>query len=134
MKAKVSYEEVTTYVKEHYKVNPELKRIDDKTIEASYKPAKFLPAISIQIKVEDVKDDVLCIAYESSTAASLIIEKAIEKVGDRIPCGGIEVSTKDKRITLYLSQIEKTKKVMEHIRLENVYVNEDSLEIVISLK
>ena len=133
MKAKVSYEEVTTYVKEHYKVNPELKRIDDKTIEASYKPAKFLPAISIQIKVEDVKDDVLCIAYESSTAASLIIEKAIEKVGDRIP-RGIEVSAKDKRITLYLSQIEKAKKVMEHIRLENVYVNEDSLEVVIGLK
>ena len=133
MKAKVSYEEVTTYVKEHYKVNPELKRIDNKTIEAAYKPAKFLPAINIQIKVEDVKDDVLCIAYESSTAASLIIEKAIEKVGDRIP-RGIEVSAKDKRITLYLSQIEKTKKIMEHIRFENVYVNEDSLEIVIGLK
>ena len=133
MKAKISYEEISTYVKEHYKVSPELKRIDDKTIEAAYKPAKFLPAISIQIMVEDVKDDVLCIAYESGPAASLIIEKAIEKVGDRIP-RGIEVSAKDKRITLYLSQIEKTKKVMEHIRLENVYVNEDSLEIVISLK
>ena len=133
MKIDLSYEEVATYVKSHYKVAPLLKRIDDKTIEVSYKPAKFLPAISIQIKVEDVKDDVLCIAYESSTAASLIIEKAIEKVEDRIPCG-IEVSAKDKRITLYLSQIEKTKKVMEHIRLENVYVNEDSLEVVIGLK
>ena len=133
MKINLFYEEVTTYAKEHYKVSPELKRIDNKTIEAAYKPAKFLPAISIQIKVEDVKDDVLCIAYESSTAALLIIEKAIEKVGDRIP-RGIEVSAKDKRITLYLSQIEKTKKIMEHIRFENVYVNEDSLEVVIGLK
>ena len=133
MKAKVSYEEVTTYVEEHYKVNPELKRIDDKTIEAAYKPAKFLPTISIQIKVEDVKDDVLCIAYESSTAALLIIEKAIDKVGDKIP-NGIEISTQDRRITLYLGQIEKTKKIMEHIRFENVYVNEDSLEVVIGLK
>ena len=133
MKAKVFYEEISAYVKNHYKVSPELKRIDDKTIEAAYKPAKFLPAISIQIKVEEVKDDVLCIAYESGTAASLIIEKAIEKVGNKIPYG-IEVSAKDKRITLYLSQIEKTKKIMEHIRLENVYVNEDSLELNVGLR
>ena len=133
MRAKVFYEEVTTYVKSHYKVAPLLKRIDDKTIEATYKPAKFLPAINIQIKVEDVKDDVLCIAYESGPAASLIIEKAVDKVGGKIP-NGIEISTQDRRITLYFSQIEKTKKVMEHIRLENVYVNEDSLEVVIGLK
>ena len=134
MKIYLSYEEVTTYVKSHYKVAPLLKRIDDKTIEVAFKPAKFLPAaISIQIKVEDVKDDVLCIAYKSGTAASLIIEKAIDKVGGKIP-NGIEISTQDRRITLYLSQIEKTKKVMEHIRLENVYVNEDSLEVVIGLK
>ena len=133
MKINLSYEEVTTYVKSHYKVAPLLKRIDDKTIEATYKPAKFLPAINIQIKVEDVKDDVLCIAYESSTAALLIIEKAIDKVGDKIP-NGIEISTQDRRITLYLGQIEKTKKIMEHIRFENVYVNEDSLEVVIGLK
>lgn len=79
MKAKISYEEIITYVKEHYKVSPELKRIDDKTIEATCKLAKFFPTISIQIKVEDVKDDVLCIGYESGTAALLIIEKAIDK-------------------------------------------------------
>ena len=133
MRAKISYEEIITYVKEHYKVSPELKRVDDKTIEAACKPAKFLPTISIQIKVKDVKDDVLCIAYESGTAVSLIMEKAIDKVGGKIP-NGIEISTQDRRITLYLSQIEKTKKVMEHIRFENVYVNEDSLEVVIGLK
>ena len=133
MKAKISYEEITTYVKEHYKVSPELKRIDDKTIEAAYMPAKFLPAISIQIKVEEVKEDILCIVYESSSTTSLIIEKAIEQVGDRIP-HGIEVSAKDKRITLYLSQIEQTKKIMEHIRLENMYINEDSLELAVGLR
>ena len=133
MKINLSYEEVATYVKSHYKVAPLLKRIDDKTIEAAYKPAKFLPTISIQIKVEDVKDDVLCIAYESGPAASLIIEKAIDKVGGEIPIG-IEISTQDRRITLYFSQIDKTKKVMEHIRLVNAYVNEDSLELAIGLK
>ena len=133
MKVEAFYEEVATYVKNHYKVAPLLKRIDDKTIEVVYKPVKFLPAISIQIKVEGVKDDVLCIAYESGTAASLIIEKAIDKVGGKIP-NGIEISTQDRRITLHLSQIEKTKKAMKHIRLENVYVNEDSLDIVIGLK
>ena len=133
MKINLSYEEVTTYVKSHYKVAPLLKRIDDKTIEVAYKPAKFLPAISIQFKVEDVKDDVLCIAYESVTAASLIIEKAIDKVEGKIP-NGIEISMQDRRITLYFSQIEKTKKVMEHIKLENVYVNEDGLELTVGLK
>ena len=133
MRAKVFYEEVATYIKSHYKVTPLLKRIDDKTIEATCKLAKLFPTISIQIKVEGVKDDVLCIAYESSTAASLIIEKAIDKVGGKIP-NGIEISTQDRRITLYFSQIEKTKKVMEHIKLENIYVNEDSLEVVIGLK
>ena len=133
MKAKVFYEEISAYVKNHYKVSPELKRIDDKTIEAAYKPAKFLPAISIQIKVEEVKDDVLCIAYESGAAASLVIEKAIDKVQSKIP-HGIEMNAQDKRITLYLSQIEKTKKIMEHIKLENVYFNEDSLELAIGLK
>lgn len=133
MKAKVYYGEIVTYVKNHYKVSPELRRIDDKTIEAFYKPVKFMPAISMRIKIGEVRGDILSIVYDTSTTASLIIEKAVEGIGSKLP-KGIDVSTKDRRVTLYLSQIEKTKKIMDHIYLENVYVDNDNLELSIGLK
>ena len=41
MNIKVHYEEMANYVEKHYMIRPQLKRIDDKTLEVTTVPLKW---------------------------------------------------------------------------------------------
>lgn len=52
MNIKVHYEEVANYVEKHYMIRPQLKRIDDKTLEVSCQLGRFIPPMVLQIHIE----------------------------------------------------------------------------------
>ena len=133
MKVKASYEEITTFVKNHYKVAPQLKRIDDQTIEVGCQLMRFLPAITIQIKVEEIRQNKVRLVYESSAPMKMIITGVIGLFGGKMP-DGVEINTESKQITITLGQIEKAKKAMEYVLLENIRFNEVDLEFTVNLK
>lgn len=51
MKVSVYYEEVSNYVEKHYLVRPSIKQVDDKTLSIEYTPHKFIPAISVAVRI-----------------------------------------------------------------------------------
>ena len=64
MKVSVYYEEVSNYVEKHYLVRPSIKQVDDKTLSIKYTPHKFIPAISVAVRIEAMRKDVICMSYE----------------------------------------------------------------------
>lgn len=133
MKINLSYEEITTFIKNHYKVAPQLKRIDDQTIEVGCQFMKFLPIITLQIRIEEVMQNKIRMTYESSAPMKMIIRGVIGLFGGKMP-DGVEINTESKQITIALSQIEKTRKSMEYMQLENIRFNEADLEFTVNLK
>ena len=97
MKVSVYYEEVSNYVEKHYLVRPSIKQVDDKTLSIEYTPHKFIPAISVAVRIEAMRKDVICMSYECSKAMSLLISGAIAHIEKQIP-QGIEIDTDSKRI------------------------------------
>ena len=85
MKVSVYYEEVSNYVEKHYLVRPSIKQVDDKTLSIEYTPHKFIPAISVAVRIEAMRKDVICMSYECSKAISLLISGAIAISKRRFP-------------------------------------------------
>ena len=55
MKVSVYYEEVSNYVEKHYLVRPSIKQVDDKTLSIEYTPHKFIPTISVAVRIEAMR-------------------------------------------------------------------------------
>ena len=96
MNIKVHYEEVANYVEKHYMIRPQLKRIDDKTLEVSCQMGLFIPPMVLQIHIEAMRKDVVCLSYECGTGMAMLIAGAVEHLDNKLP-HGIEIKPEDKR-------------------------------------
>ena len=100
MNAVITFKEVSDFIEKESKIRPRFTTINEKTVEVSYKPGVFMPAISVNVKIEAMRQDIVCMSYECGTAASLMIAGIVAYLEDRIP-SGIEVNATDKRINIY---------------------------------
>lgn len=48
MNVKVLFEEISNYVAKHYYIRPQLKYVDDKTIDVSYSPGRFFRRLRLR--------------------------------------------------------------------------------------
>lgn len=78
MNATVSYTEISDWTGKRFHITPVLKRVDEKSLEVSFKPGRFIPTVKVTFKVEAMRKDVVCLSYDCSTAVSLLIRGALE--------------------------------------------------------
>ena len=133
MKVELSYGEFINYVEQNYLIRPQLVYIDERTIDIEYKPSKFLPAMSIRVHIDGYRKDVVCISYEFSAPMSMIISGAIGHLGNKIP-QGIDVNTTEKRVVMYLDQIEVLDKPLSYVELEAISLCDNHIDISARLK
>ena len=133
MNLKVYYEEVTNYTERYYAVRPQLKRIDDKTLEVSFQPGRFIPPIVFQLRIEAMRKDVVCMSYECSTSVAMLVAGFVKHIGNKLP-RGIDVKAVDKRINLYPERVKGARLLMEHAQLDGVHICEDRIAFVVSMK
>ena len=132
MNATITFDEISNIILKKIHVRPTLKQIDDKTIEIRYKPAMFIPEITITVHIASMRSDVICLMYSCHEAAALLIGGIVGFVKSNIP-DGIEVNTADKRINLYPLQIKKLEKVFEYISLSDISFTVDAVNISFTL-
>lgn len=130
MKASVSYTEISNWVSKRFRVAPTFRRVDEKTVEVSYKPGSFIPTIRMTFKIEAMRKDVICMSYNCSLPVSLLIAGAAGHLASKIP-NGIEVKTDEKRINIYPQRIDKLQKVLEHVAPTDISFSEE--EIILTL-
>ena len=52
MNATVSYTEISDWTGKRFHITPVLKRVDEKSLEVSFKPGRFIPTVKVTFKVE----------------------------------------------------------------------------------
>lgn len=132
MNAVITYKEISDFVESQYKIRPMLNTVDTQTVEISYKPGVFIPAIAIKLRIDEVSDDVVHLSYECGKGVSFVITGAVSYLEQKIPkC--IEVNTTDKRITVYPQHIKELEKALEYVALNNVRFEDNSINLALMI-
>lgn len=133
MKVELSYEEIINYVERNFFIRPQLVYIDERTIDIEYKSSKFLPAMSIRVRIDGCRKDAVCLSYECSALMVMIISGAVSHLGNKIP-QGFDVNTTEKRVVIYLDQIAVLEKPLSYVELEEISLCDDHIDISSRLK
>ncbi len=128
MNIAISYEEISGFIAREFKIKPQLTAVDDKTVEISYKPNILMPTISVKIHIEAICSDVICLSYDCSNAAALIIAGSAAYLEEKIP-DGIEINTADKRIRIYPQRFKQIENVLKYIALSQITLEPDAANI-----
>ena len=130
MNALITYKEISDFIERQYKIRPMFNTVDTQTVEVSYKPGAIFPAIVIKLKVDEISDDIVQLSYDCGMGASFAITGVVAYLEQKIP-KVIEVNTADKRITVYLQQIKELEKVLEHVALNTVKFEGNSINFAL---
>lgn len=128
----VSNKEISNFIEKKFKISPKFAIVDEKTIEVSYKPGVFMPAISVKLHINAMHKDIICMSYDCGKPASLMIAGVFAYLEEKIP-SGIEINTKDKRINVYPLRFNEVKNVSEHIALTNIIFQENSIKFELTM-
>lgn len=128
MNAVITFKEVSDFIEKESKIRPRFTTINEKTVEVSYKPGVFMPVISVNVKIEAIRQDIVCMSYECGTAASLMIAGIVAYLEEKIP-SGIEVNTMDKRVNIYPQRFKQMEKALEYIALSNLTFEENAINV-----
>ena len=132
MNAVITYNEISNFVEKQYKIRPVLNTIDSQTVEVSYKPGAFLPSIGVKLRIDDVVDDIVHLSYDCGAAASLMIAGIVAYLEQKLP-NGIEVNTTDKRIVVSPQKFKELEKVLEHVALNTIRFEDDSVNLALMM-
>lgn len=132
MNAVITFKEVSDFIEKESKIRLRFTTINEKTVEVSYKPGVFMPAISVNVKIEAMRQDIVCMSYECGTAASLMIAGVVAYLEEMIP-SGIEVNTTDKRVNIYPQRFKLLEKALEYVALSNITFEENSANVALTI-
>lgn len=130
MNVVITYKEISDFIEKQFNIRPVINTVDTQTIEVSYKPGAFIPAIVVKLRVDDVSDDIVHLSYDCGKGASFVITGAVAYIEQKIP-KGIEVNTTDKHIAVYPQHIKELKKVMEYVALNTVRFEDNSINLAL---
>ncbi len=132
MNAVITYNEISSFVEKQYKIRPVLNTIDSQTVEVSYKPGALLPSIGVKLRIDDVVDDIVHLSYDCGAATLLMIAGIVAYLEQKLP-NGIEVNTTDKRIVVSPQKFKELEKVLEHVALNTIRFEDDSVNLALMM-
>lgn len=137
MEIYVLYDEMHAYVAKHFDKDITVKKISDREFSIGFTANLLLVKItpSVDISIEDVKSDEVTLKYHVAFGIDKIIGGSIPMLLNKFKekTQGIYVED-DNRIRVKLSEIEKTKTVMEKIALSDISAKDNALKVTLNLK
>lgn len=130
MKAVITYNEILDFVENKFRVRPILSRIDSQNLEVSYRPMAFMPAITIRLCVESVRQDEVELSYEGNAAGEMIVSWVVAYFEQMIP-DGVDVNITTRQVNIYPQRIEQLQGVLNYLALSDIVFEEDSVNVVI---
>lgn len=132
MNVQITYKEISDLIAGKYNVSPVFKAVDAKTVEVSYKPARFFPNICVRFHIEAMRRDIVCMTYDCAPATALIIGGIVAHLENAVP-SGLEINTTDKRVNVYLQRFEQIEEALEHVSLSNITFEEDAMNVALTI-
>lgn len=132
MNISISYSEILNFVEKKFKVRPLLQKKTASALTISYKPTALLPAMSVDIAVDGIDDDVVMLSYDCSKAISLVVSGVVTYLEEKMPAA-VDVDTAARTIKLNLGKIDKLKAVLEYMALTDIAFVENEVVAKIQL-
>ncbi|WP_294547044.1 hypothetical protein [uncultured Bacteroides sp.] len=134
MKAIICYQELVDYIENHYKVRPSISYVDSKTINVSYQVTRFIPAVSLNVKIENVTSETLLFTYDCSAATKLLIRGVVSFLKEQLEEKFLTVDDRHNCILIHIANIEPMQKAFEHVTLSDIVFVTNAVEIAATLK
>ncbi|MEE0900666.1 MAG: hypothetical protein UIM25_07190 [Bacteroidales bacterium] len=133
MKLTVVYKEIENKLKDLTKVGLSISKDSEKTLRLKYSAGiPFLPNVEALLKVTNVYSDKIELTYSCKPLMEIAIEKLLPKLISSLPENVVKID--GKIITVNLYKIEKLEKVLEHLALSDVAINDEWIEIIVEFK
>lgn len=133
MKLTVAYKEIENKLKDLTKVGLSISKDSEKTLRLKYSAGiPFLPNVEALLKVTNVYSDKIELTYSCKPLMEIAIEKLLPKLISSLPENVVKID--GKIITVNLYKIEKLEKVLEHLALSDVAINDEGIEIIVEFK
>ena len=134
MKAIISYPELMDYIENHHKVRPNISYVDDKTINVSYQVTRFIPAVSLNVKIENVTSETLLFTYDCSAATRLLIRGVVSFLKEQLEEKFLTVDDRRNCVLIHIANIEPVQKAFEYLTLSDIVFVTDAVEVTGALK
>lgn len=137
MKLKISFDEVSEYVKAHYGKCVVVDVVSERELRVTYEQKVLFTSakVSVNLKVEDVRPDGLTLVYDGAFGVDLMIAGALKFLKYGLPELSEAVVPEDgHRIRVELGQIPQAQKALETLALKNVHVTDDGVVVEAALR
>ena len=128
----ITYEEISDFIEQKFKIRPLFSSIDRRTLNVSYKLMAFMPSIDVKFVIDEISDDSVSVSYDCGFAVSLMIAGVITYLKENIP-NGVDVNTTDRKVKIYPQQIEQVEKALEYVALSDIVFNDESINFALLL-
>lgn len=133
MQLAIAYKEIENKLKDLTKVGLSISKDSEKTLRLKYSTGiPFLPNVEALLKVTNVYSDKIELTYSCKPLMEIAIEKLLPKLISSLPENAVKID--GKIITVNLYKIEKLEKVLEHLALSDVAINDEWIEIIVEFK
>lgn len=133
MQLAIAYKEIENKLKDLTKVGLSISKDSEKTLRLKYSAGiPFLPNVEALLKVTNVYSDKIELTYSCKPLMEIAIEKLLPKLISSLPENFVKID--GKIITVNLYKIEKLEKVLEHLALSDVAINDEGIEIIVEFK
>ena len=135
MKASISFPELQTILQEKTEQNISFAFVDPKTIRVTYPlDLGFVKKdISANLSILQLVGSDLLVSVDAGFATDTLLNTVLSIFKKKIPEGLIE-KRPDRQLMLHLDQIEQMKSVFEAIKVDDIHVLDNGLEVEGGLK
>lgn len=120
MRLEILLSEVQQFLSDQYRINIDLKNIDDNKIEAKY-------IDSVVLIIKEVKENVVLFYYEVDGLATIVTKIAhlfLDKKLDKTP---IDWDSKNKEIKIDLNKFSELKTFLEFVSISEIHFIKDTI-------
>ena len=135
MKATLSFNEIRDIIskKTNNKVQLDFSYVNNSTVKVSYKPVAFLPAVGINVRIEEVDNSQIILLYSANNAIDMAIRGLAAFLDNHIPKEIILLNTDLQKVYVNLSEIEQLQKPLEMVEIIDVYFENNGLACVLDI-
>lgn len=135
MKATLSFNEIRDIIskKTNNKVQLDFSYVNNSTIKVSYKPVAFLPAVGINVRIEEVDNSQIILSYSANNAIDMVIRGLATFLDNHIPREIILLNTDTQKVYVNLDKIEQLQKPLEMVEIIDVYFENNGLACVLDI-
>ncbi len=134
MNLQLNYDEVLTYVKQKYHVEPTIDFVDASTLRLAYKMNFFVPTISMYLHFVSVINNTIKLNYDSADFASILsLRLFIIYIKNNTNHSQIDIIEENKQVLIHLDAFTGLRQTLAVVKPVHITFNKDSVVIDMAL-